>query len=144
MDNRLFTTEQQYIQLMYRSPVHKNFAGQLTSDLLETYSESFKQYETCHSQLSIKELTSDNDKIMSGSVPAVSGSFTLFKPTEFQSNKFIQWYLDALRRKDKNVIPSILPLFTWFNGKNGLKTDFFSFIKLAYSESVRYTNIYGK
>ena len=144
IDNRLFTTEQQYIQLMYRSPVHKNSAGQLTSDLLETYSESFKQYETCHSQLSIKELTSDNDKIMSGSVPAVSGSFTLFKPTEFQSNKFIQWYLDALRRKDKNVIPSILPLFTWFNGKNGLKTDFFSFIKLAYSESVRYTNIYGK
>ena len=59
-------------------------------------------------------------------------------------NGFIDWYKTLLKEEKQEVISSILPLFGWYIKKNNDKCDIFYIMKLAYSQTVRYTETYGK
>ena len=71
----------------------------------------------------------------------IAGNSAKKAPTKIETVKHA---LFLTEEEKQEVISSILPLFGWYIKKNNDKCDIFYIMKLAYSQTVRYTETYGK
>lgn len=145
---RTYPTEQKYIQLMYRG---KTFSsdGKIETAILTEYRKSFENYIKSHADVVIitdshKIYTEKKDNFKSRRIKLNSCQLKISNLSRSDFNGFIDWYKTLLKEEKQEVISSILPLFGWYIKKNNDKCDIFYIMKLAYSQTVRYTETYGK
>ena len=147
--DRTAPLEQKYVELMYRGSTFKE-NDRLVTTVLDEYRKSFQQYIKIHTDVHIITdtkriyLEGAKDKISSERHLSTSNSIKITHLSKKNYEGFVTWYTNLLKEKKQEVIYSILPLFGWYIKKNNDKCDIFYIMKLAYSQTVRYTETYGK
>ena len=146
---RTAPSEQKYVELMYRGTTFKE-NERLVTTVLNEYRKSFEQYIKTHADVHIITdskriyLEKTKGKISSTNVPLTPSPLKITHLSKKNYEGFVAWYKSLLKEKKQEVISSILPLFGWYIKKNNDKCDIFHIMKLAYSQTVRYTETYGK
>ena len=143
---RINPTEQQYIQLMYRGKTFTS-GGKIETAILTEYRKSFENYIKNHGDVVIitdsKKIYTEK-KYYGQKLQAKRCQLKISNLSEADFKGFVDWYKSLLKEEKQEAISSILPLFGWYVKKNNAKCDIFYIMKLAYSQTVRYTETYGK
>lgn len=148
--DRTSSMEQKYVELMFKKTTIRD-KNKITTPVLENYSKSFQGYLHHHSNIEFilheknVAVTSHRTENRLISNAGLQGEKNVLQqiPQELATD-FVEWYKDLLLQQKEEVISSILPLYGWYLKKNKDKCDIFHIMKLAYSQTVRYTTCYGK
>ncbi len=137
---RTLPQEQQFTELMYRSPVYRTSASILTTGTMHAYRTAFSAYVQAVRGVRIEWNGTEHYE-----EPADTDSATKAEhgydmvPRPYRGREFAVWYTELLRRNDPAAITSVLPLAAWYRTKLDYKNDIFSLLKLAYTQTLRYT-----
>lgn len=146
---RTSSMEQKYVELMFKRTTIRE-KDKITTPVLQSYSKSLQEYLLRHSGIefilhekNVSVVCHRTDNTLSD--VGLPGEKNMLQqiPQELTTG-FVAWYKDLLLQQKEEVISSILPLYGWHLKKNKDKCDVFHIMKLAYSQTVRYTTSYGK
>lgn len=142
---RTSPSEHKYLALMYRNATARR-DGKLSTAVLDEYSRSLQGYMKSHGNVRFITDSTRVCAVAAAGPPGGTARSRLEIPalTPGQLSGFIGWYKSLLEEGRQEAISSILPLLGWHVKKNSGKCDVFHIMKLAYSQTVRYTEPYGK
>ena len=148
--DRTSSMEQKYVELMFKRTTIRD-TNKITTPVLENYSKSFHQYLQRHSDVAcilheqrVSAMSPRTDKKTLCDLELQGEKNMVQQIPQELATGFVEWYKELLLQQKEEVISSILPLYGWYIKKNKDKCDIFHIMKLAYSQTVRYTIRYGK
>ena len=148
--DRTSSMEQKYVELMFKGTTIRD-TNKITTPVLENYSKSFHQYLQRHSDVAfilheqrVSAMSPRTDKKTLCDLELQGEKNMVQQLPQELTRGFVEWYKELLLQQNEEVISSILPLYGWYIKKNKDKCDIFHIMKLAYSQTVRYTIRYGK
>lgn len=136
--NRFSTLDSKNLDLFFRQPLNKIGQETYATNNLIAYKNSLDEFIVQKQGICNRE---SNNYIFPKKQTELTKSFN---PSSKQVENFLSWYIEGLQTEQEQVKVSILPLMAWFNKKNNKKISFFSLLKLAYYQTVRYTSMHGK
>lgn len=163
--DRISPLDKKYTDLLYRLPTTRLQNQSVTTDILQNYKKSFYEYVQSHTDImcQVQGMTIQNKNTTYKPSKQTLTEYKCLtsKITKKHAQNFILFYTKELNRLssltdtffDENItsikdlltiseiIPSLLPLFSWDIKKNNTEKSFLRIIKLAYSYMIRYTDI---
>lgn len=162
--DRLSPLDKKYTDLLYRLPTTQLQNQSITTDILQKYKKSFYEYigACTNTTCQVQGMTIQNNNTTNHSSQRTPTEYKYLTSTIIKKHvqNFIRFYTKELKRLssltdtffDENIvsikdlltiseiIPSLLPLFSWDIKKNNTEKSFLRIIKLAHSYMIRYTD----